>query len=322
MTEPTDDPADTLYREDPADFVPRRSALAKSLKAAGETEAAAQVAKLRKPPRTAAALGEFARSDPGAVQALLAAARAVAESFRAGGSELRAAQSEYSSVVSNLVERAADAGDITSDAMRERMRATLLAAGADPDGETARQLSIGALRDDAAAPGFAFGVVGPLADAAASAGAASTGGAPSEGDGSERPARRRLRSVRTGSTSRGRPSSGDADGSAEDADEAAQLDAQLEERRRRADEHPAVERATTERESADREAAEREATARREAMRRRRSIERDLGRMERRASRLLEQADEAEAKAAVARLAADEAVAQLEATRAQLDELS
>ena len=320
MTELTDDPADALYRDDPADFVTRRSALAKSLKAAGEAEAAARVAKLRKPPRTAAALGEFARSDPGAVQALLDAARAVAEALRAGGTELRAAQSEYSSVVSNLVERAADAGDVTSDAMRERMRATLLAAGADPDGEIARQLSVGALRDDAAAPGFAFGVVGPLAESAPAAGAA-----PSDEGESERPARRRLRSVRTGATSRVRTSSGDSDEAAAedgDSDEAALLDAQLEERRRLADEQAAAEREAAERDSADREAAEREATARREAMRRRRAIERDLGRMERRASRLLEQADEAEAKAAVARLAADEAVAELEATRARLDELS
>ena len=315
MTESSDDPADVLYQDDPADFVTRRSALAKSLKAAGEAEAAAQVAKLRKPPRTAAALGEFARSDPGAVQALLDAARAVADSLRSGGTELRAAQAEYSSVVSNLVERAADAGDVTSDAMRERMRATLLAAGAEPDGETARQLSIGALRDDAAAPGFAFGVVGPLAESGASSGAT-----PSEDGETERPARRRLRSVRTGSTSRGRTSSRGAEESSTDrsgdADEAARLDAELEERR------SADRQAASEREVAEREATEREATARREAMRRRRAIERDVGRLERRASRLLEQADEAEAKAAVARLAADEAVAELEATRARLDELS
>ncbi len=315
MTELTDDPADALYRDDPADFVTRRSALAKSLKAAGEAEAAARVAKLRKPPRTAAALGEFARSDPGAVQALLDAARAVAEALRAGGTELRAAQSEYSSVVSNLVERAADAGDVTSDAMRERMRATLLAAGADPDGEIARQLSVGALRDDAAAPGFAFGVVGPLAESAPAAGAATS----DDGE-SERPARRRLRSVRTGTTSRARTPSRGAEESSTgengDADEAVRLDAELEERRS-ADRH-----AASAREAAEREATEREATARREAMRRRRAIERDVGRLERRAARLLEQADEAEAKAAVARLAADEAVAELEATRARLDELS
>ncbi len=315
MTELIEDPADALYQDDPADFVTRRSALAKSLKAAGDAAAAAQVAKLRKPPRTAAALGEFARSDPGAVRALLDAARAVAESLRSGGSELRAAQSEYSSIVSNLVGRAADAGDITSDAMRERMRATLLAAGADPDGEVARQLSIGALRDDAAAPGFAFGVVGPLAESATPA-----AGAPAQDDESERPTRRRLRSVRTGPTSRGRTSSRGAEETSDDQnvdpDEAARLDAEVEERRR------ADRQAATEREAAEREATEREATARREAMRRRRAIERDVGRLERRASRLLEQADEAEAKAAVARLAADEAVAQLEATRAQLDELS
>ncbi len=317
MTEPSDDPADVLYQEDPTDFVARRTALAKSLKASGDTEVAASVAKLRKPPRTAAALGEFARSDPGAVHALLDAARTVADSLRVGGSELRAAQAEYSSIVSNLVERAADAGDITTDAMRERMRATLLAAGADPDGEVARQLTIGALRDDASAPGFAFGVVGPLGEAT---GAADADAAPAEDGEPERPARRRLRSVRTGSTSRGRTSSRGAEETSTDedgdADEAARLDAEIEERR------SAERQAASEREAAEREATEREATARREAMRRRRAIERDLGRLERRATRLLEQADEAEAKAAVARLAADEAVAALEATRAELDDLS
>ncbi len=315
MTDSPDDPVDALFHQDPVDFVPRRSALAKSLKAAGDTDAAAAVAKLRKPPRTAAALGEFARSDPGAVQALFDAARAVADSLRTGGADLRAAQSEYSSVVTNLVERAADAGDITSEAMRDRMRSTLLAAGADPDGETARQLAIGAVRDDASAPGFGFGVIGSVAEAPDE-------GA-SDGENAAAPPRRRLRSVRTGPGSTGRSNraaseqadSDDTDaGPVEtidsvetDTDETEQLETALSARERRA---------------AEQAEAEREATARREAMRRRRGIERDVARLERRATRLLEQADEAEAKAAVARLSADEAVAELESVRARLDDLT
>ena len=309
MTEPTVDPVDALYQDDPADFVERRSALVKSLKSDGDPERAAAVAKLRKPPRTAAALGEFARSDPGAVQALLDAARTVADSLRTGGADLRAAQSEYSSVVSNLVERAADAGDITSEAMRDRMRSTLLAAGADPDGEVARLLSIGALRDDAAAPGFAFGVVGPLDE---TAGTASEVGQEEPA----RPTRRRLRSVRTGPSSRGsgdddRQETSDDEGSdaeeAEEPDQAARLDDALSKRETLA---------------AERAEAEREAAARRETMRRRRSLERDVARLERRATRLIEQANEAEARAAVARSSADEAVEELEAVRARLDDPS
>ena len=304
MGDRPDDPADALYQDDPADFVARRAALVKALKADGDTERAASVAKLRKPPRTAAAVNEFARSDPGAVQALLDAARAVADSLRTGGVELRAAQSDYTSVVANLVERAADLGDITSDAMRDRMRSTLLAAGADPDGETAHLLSIGALRDDAAAPGFSFGVVGPLPES----GSAEHPSAASD-DEPARP-RRRLRSVRpaTATSPTTDQDEDDADVAPESdgaADESAELDAALRERERLA---------------AERAEAEREATARREAMRRRRSIERDLGRLERRVSRLTEQADEAEAKATAARLAADEAVAAYEEMRSRLDD--
>ncbi len=309
-----DEQVDALYQEDAADFVARRNALAKAIRADGDKDLAAVVAKLRKPPRTASVLSEFARSDPGAVLALLDAALAVAASLRGGGADLREAQAEYNSVVANLVERAADAGDLTSDAMRERMRSTLLAAGADPEGEVARQLSIGALRDDADAPGFAFGIVGPLSDPTGdgASGDGEQSAAAPDGDSGEARPRRRLRSVRTSAKS---TSSGAADAApavatdepaVDDTDAAEQLEAALRERERLA---------------AERAEAEREATARREAMRRRRSIERDLSRVERRAARLAEQADEAEAKASLARRSADEAVAELEALRSRLDDI-
>ena len=158
MAEPVEAPED-LYGVDLADFVRERNALAGRLKAAGDTEAAAAVRAMRKPPRSVAALNALARSEPAQVDQVLAAARAVADALGAGGDQLRAAQSAYAQAVTATVDAAADRAGITGEAL-ERVRSTLLAAGAEPDGDVATRLRSGTLAEDAAAPGFSFaGVV-------------------------------------------------------------------------------------------------------------------------------------------------------------------
>ena len=150
---------DDLYGVDLADFVRERNALAARLKAAGDTEAAAAVRAMRKPPRSVAALNALARSEPAQVDQVLAAARAVADALGAGGDQLRAAQSAYAQAVTVTVDAAADRAGITGEAL-ERVRSTLLASGAEPDGDVATRLRSGTLAEDAAAPGFSFaGVV-------------------------------------------------------------------------------------------------------------------------------------------------------------------
>lgn len=332
MTEPGPDLLDVLYTGDPTDFVARRGVLVKELKAAGDKDLAALVTAARKPPKTAAALGRVARDRPEAVDQLFDAAALVSASLREGG-DLRAAQTGYTAAVTAVVEAATELGDITSETMQERLRATVLAAGAEPDGEVARQLRAGAVRDDAAAPGFILGLaptgegsgppsadppvarpqparplpveplpVEPLADEADEA----TGDTPTENaSGDEHPSRpaRRLRSVRSAPTAEpvAAPAADEVP-----ADDAAQLDAALHER---------------ERQASERAASEAEAIARRETMRRRRLLERDLDRIERRATRLADAADEAEERARAAREASDEASAELDELRSRLDDL-
>ena len=151
------DHVDGLFRLDPAEFVMARNQLARRLKDAGEVDRAAEILALRRPSKTAWALNVWARSDPSQVEALLAAANEVALAQRTGGQPLRDATTAYTDAIASAVDSAAERSGIDGEAMRLRLRATLLAAGADPDGAVADQLRSGALRSDAGAPGFSFG---------------------------------------------------------------------------------------------------------------------------------------------------------------------
>ena len=188
---------DDLYGVDLADFVRERNALAARLKAAGDTEAAAAVRAMRKPPRSVAALNALARSEPAQVDQVLAAARAVADALGAGGDQLRAAQSAYAQAVTVTVDAAADRAGITGEAL-ERVRSTLLASGAEPDSDVATRLRSGTLAEDTAAPGFSFAGVVPGAqrpaddaDAAAAAAEAAAAAAAEAEAAARRLARRR-----------------------------------------------------------------------------------------------------------------------------------
>ena len=133
MAEPAS--ADDLYGVDPAEFVTARAALAKRLRADGDREEAARVAKLRRPPQSAWALNLLARTDPDRIDAVFAAATALRDALADGGAgtDRREAQAAYRGAIDAAVAAAAALAEVTADDMRNRIRTNLLAAGVDED---------------------------------------------------------------------------------------------------------------------------------------------------------------------------------------------
>lgn len=177
---PTDgiEDSDDLFALDPAQFVAMRNALVRTLKARGDAEAAAEVAVLRKPPRSAWALNLLARAEPASVASVLEAATGVARALQGDGDDLREAQRLYRDAVDDAVDSAARLASVEGETMRARMRATLLAAGAEPEGELASSLRSGTLLDDHDAPGFSISALaGPSGVASPPRARGSSGGA-------------------------------------------------------------------------------------------------------------------------------------------------
>jgi DNA repair exonuclease SbcCD ATPase subunit len=125
---------DELYGAPPGEFIARRDALAKELRAS-DRAAADAVKKLRKPSVSAAAVNRLARSAPDDVEALLAAGEALRQAQLGGGDRdaIRAAARDEREAVEKLV---AEAGKL-SPAVLEEVRETLHAAATD---EEAREL--------------------------------------------------------------------------------------------------------------------------------------------------------------------------------------
>lgn len=126
-----------LYGLAPEDFVPRRSALVKAAKAAGDKELAAAIGALRKPSTAAGALNRTARAEPSAFADLAA----LGERLRAAqhdldADELRSLMRDRHAVVAAAAERvraAAAAEDRPlSDAVSAEVDKALHAALADP----------------------------------------------------------------------------------------------------------------------------------------------------------------------------------------------
>ena len=124
-------------------FVPERTALARTLRAAGQRDEAAAVAALRKPSAAAGAVNRLVRRHPDELQALfaagdaLAAAQAEVLAGQAGGRALSEAAERERAAVSALVDAtrsllAADGGPVSS-AVLERVAETLHAAALDDD---------------------------------------------------------------------------------------------------------------------------------------------------------------------------------------------
>ncbi len=158
VPEVADDAA--LYAVVPDQFVAARDALVRRLRAGGDKAEAARVAKLRRPPPTTWALNQVARHAPALIDDLLGAGAvlrsAMERALRGDASELRQARAEERSAVDAIVDdarrRLEDAGHAPTDAMNQRMAATLRAAIVDDS--VADLLQRGMLDRDQDAPGF------------------------------------------------------------------------------------------------------------------------------------------------------------------------
>jgi len=146
---------DELYGRPLGDFTAARNDLAKRLKKAGQTDEAACVAGLAKPSISAWAVNQLGRRDPERLRELLDAGEALVEAQRAalagrGAERFDEAGRRQRDLIRALVPAAAaqleDAGHRPSDAIKERIAASLRAASLDEDGR--RLLEQGRLEDD------------------------------------------------------------------------------------------------------------------------------------------------------------------------------
>jgi hypothetical protein len=134
------DEIDDLYGLPLEDFTAARNELAKRLRAEGETDAAAEVAKLRKPSRPAGAINRAVRDRPELARAALDAAEQLADAQEAvvsgSGREAldEAARSEREAVEELVAAAAAEleAEGSAGPAMVDLVRKTLHAVAGDP----------------------------------------------------------------------------------------------------------------------------------------------------------------------------------------------
>ena len=140
-----DQVADELYGLTPEQFTPARNARANEAKAAGDKDAAAQIAGLRKPTAVAWLANSLARQRPDEIGPLLELGEALREaSATLSGPELRELSRQRHRLVYALVQEAkavaAESGRRVTDDVARRLEETLTAAltNAD-DGELLRQ---------------------------------------------------------------------------------------------------------------------------------------------------------------------------------------
>jgi len=158
-----------LYALPPEQFVAARSALVKDIRARGDRAEATRVAQLRRPPASAWALNQVARTDPRLINALLEAGgklRAAMRDAMAGdASSLRTAETAERATVEAILRAAAAQldghGHSLTDLHRLRMTATLRAAVLDEG--VATSLQNGTLDSDHDAPPFGFGAAPEVA---------------------------------------------------------------------------------------------------------------------------------------------------------------
>ena len=143
MSDAADRAADELYGLPLEQFVPRRDALARELREAGDREAAAAVKRLVKPSAPAWVVNQIVRAHPDDVAEMLRAGdelRSTQEWLlrrEADPADLRSAVEGERAAVARLVQRAAvileAAGRPARGDVLERIGETLHAAAADPD---------------------------------------------------------------------------------------------------------------------------------------------------------------------------------------------
>ena len=175
---PAQDEIDALYAADPGEFVSARDTLAKRLRGEGEKEAAAEVKALRRPSAAAAAVNRAVRTDPDALEELLAAGDSLREAHAALGrgdrDAMRAARDRERRAVTALL-RVAGVTEPLATKVRETLHAVAL------DDSVRAAVAAGRLEKEAAPGGFGvFGAGEPAADEGerrASKGSAAGGGA-------------------------------------------------------------------------------------------------------------------------------------------------
>lgn len=292
---------DDLYAAEPEEFVAARNALAKQLKAAGDKDTAAAVAKLRRPPVSAWALNQVARSRPDEIEALMTAAADLAGALAdPAGADLRAIQRAFRSAIEAVVRTTLDvvssSGRNPSPGLQQAIQATLQAAAVD-DG-IALALRSGVLAEDEPAPGFLF-VESDEASPARPATKPATKAAAPVGSPRKAAIGRRTRPTRAAADPAPAETTPETTGAKAGATAGAKAERAAERAaQREADRSAAKERARLETEERD---AERRRRARLAELRS------DAKRLEKRADRLEAVAIQAEAAAASARTEADEA---------------
>lgn len=150
---------DDLYGLPLEDFTAARNALARTLKDAGETDEAARVEKLKKPPVSAWAVNQLARDDPDGIERLLDLVDRLKEARSA--SDIHTLGAERRELVAKLTRRAGElaeaAGHAASASTLQRVTQTLQAGDEEDQRDLLRR---GALPDDLEPAGFdAFGSV-------------------------------------------------------------------------------------------------------------------------------------------------------------------
>ena len=137
-----DDALDELFRADPDQFTSVRDALVRHLRPQ-DARAAAAVKALRRPPVSAWALNQVARSHPEALAALIEADDALARSQREGSGPqaITTAAIARREAIRRLLDEAVEAleasGRPASAANRDRIAQSLASLAADPDGREA-----------------------------------------------------------------------------------------------------------------------------------------------------------------------------------------
>jgi hypothetical protein len=169
---PSDDAVDELYALPLDEFVRGRNALVKELKAAGDKDAAAAVAALRRPSAPAWVVNQLARASADRLEAFLEAGAKVAEAQAgalrgAGSAPLREAAAAERAALRDVLAAAKPLA--RNEALLTRVGSVLRAAVADP--AVAEQVRAGRLSDEPEASALAgLGGLDTAAGATASGG--------------------------------------------------------------------------------------------------------------------------------------------------------
>ena len=153
--------ADELFKAPLDEFTRRRNEIVKRLKAAGDKEGAAEVGALKKPPVTAWALNQVARTKGREVAELIEADRALGAPR--SRNELRMASEKRNRAIGHITQLAIETlekGGHAGAASAHKIMQTLLAAGTDEEARTA--LLSGTLLRDFAPGGLGGGDIWTL----------------------------------------------------------------------------------------------------------------------------------------------------------------